>query len=106
MLNRSEAAIGRRQHLVGVKNVVWVQGLLQSCHSLDHSAALRVVQECGLLLAYAMLSRDTAVHLTAVVHHEWLNDVLSSLLKAAVFITWENDVQMQVTIANVSVTIR
>ena len=105
LLLHSEATLSCWQHLVWVENMVWVQSLFQRCHSLDHSSALGVVQESWFLLANAVLCRDAAIDLAAVVHHEGFNHILGSLLQASVFITWQDNVQMKVSIADVSVSI-
>ena len=86
--------------------MIWVQRLLQSRHSLNHRTTLRVVQEGGLLLANAVLGRNATVNLAAVVHHEGLNDVLCTLLQASVLIARQNNVQVKVTITDMTVAIR
>jgi len=85
--------------------MVRVECRLKRRHGLNHGAALSVVQEGGLLDSNAVLRGDATVYLAAVVHHEGLNDVLGSLLQTTVFVARQDDVQMQVAIADMSVAV-
>lgn len=101
----SEATVGGGEHLVGVENVVRVERLLDRRHGLNHGTALRVVQEGGLLLAYAVLRRHTPVNLATVVHHKRLDHILRPFLEASVFVSGQHNVEVEVTVADMPMAI-
>jgi len=85
--------------------VVRVKSCLDSGHSFNHVARLGVVKERRLLLTDAMLGTDATIHLANVVHHKWLYYVLSALLQAYIVVAGQNDVQMKVSVADMTVTV-
>ena len=86
--------------------MIWVKRLLDGRHRLDHGAALRVVQEGWLLLPDAMLRRHAPVHLATVIHHKRLDHILRSFLEASVFIAGQDDVQVEIAVADMAMAIR
>ena len=50
-----------------------------------------------------MLGRDAALSVPYVLHHEWVNKVVKSLLQGLVVVAWYCDIQMQVAITDVAI---
>ena len=63
------------------------------------------MQEVRFLLADSVLCGNTAANLAAVVHDEGLDHAFGPLLQASVFVAWQHNVQVQVAIADVTVSI-
>lgn len=64
------------------------------------------MQEVGLLLPNTVLCTNAASHLAHVVHDEGLDHALGALLQALIFIPRQHNVEMEVTIADVAMTVR
>ena len=64
------------------------------------------MEEGRLLLAHPVLSAHAATNLANVVHNKGFNDSFGSLLQTFVIVARQHNVQVQVTIADMTVTIR
>ena len=63
------------------------------------------MQEVGLLLADSVLSANAALHFADVVHHKGLDCRLCTFLKALILVAWQDHIQVEVAVADVTVTI-